>query len=218
MWRMGTCVAAGAVILANGYLYGLATNRWHRSAELEAAVARIARVPETISDWKTVQSDELSEAVTTVAGIDGYMFRRYENARTGKSITVLLMCGLPGPISVHSPDICYRGVGYDLDGSLKKEAQKFGNDLKSAEFWRAKFSKSSAGGAMSLQVRWSWNADGRWLAPDNTRLTFASFSSLYKLYIIQHVTPSSERLDEATCNLFLEQLLPVLDKALFART
>ena len=46
------------------------------------------------------------------AGIKGCVYRRYRNPRTGESVSVLLVCGRGGPISVHTPDVCYAGAGY----------------------------------------------------------------------------------------------------------
>jgi Protein of unknown function (DUF3485) len=110
MWRVGISSAAAIIILTNGAVEGLLTNRWHRPVELDTGIARVTRVPMTIGDWHA-QSEELDESVLTRAGIEGYLYRHYENQLSGKKVTVLLMCGRPGPLSVHTPDICYRGAG-----------------------------------------------------------------------------------------------------------
>ena len=31
--------------------------------------------------------------------------------------TALILCGRPGPVSIHTPDVCYRGLGYEPTGS-----------------------------------------------------------------------------------------------------
>src|SRR5437763_9743658 len=106
MWRVGIVLAAATILVANGLLEGYYTNRWHRPAELADGINRLANVPMTIGDWHA-KSEELEDAVITRAGIDGYIFRHYEHQLTGQQVTVLLMCGRPGPLAVHTPDACY---------------------------------------------------------------------------------------------------------------
>jgi hypothetical protein len=171
-------------------------------------------VPMIIGDWHA-RSDELDEAVLTRAGADGYFLRHYENL-DGKKITVLLMCGRPGPIALHEPDVCYRGAGYYQNGPIAVWPQKYDSGSTSAEFKRGNFSKDDATDVTSVRIEWSWNAGGKWLVPSNPRVAFARSSVLYKLYIVQSETPSSEQAGEDACKEFLEQMLPKLDNALFA--
>jgi hypothetical protein len=215
MWRMGIGLAAAAMLLVNGYLHGLWTNRWHRAGELETAIANLDRVPLTIGDWRG-RAETLSDPDIAYAGIEGYCFRSYVNQRTGKTVTLLLMCGRPGPIAVHTPDVCYGGSGYEMLGSVAKDVHKYRKNSATAEFFRARFSKTNATGGTDVRVTWSWGAAGQWQAPADPRLTFTRQSALYKLYVIQQVSPSSERFDEEVCKDFLDQLLPELDRALFA--
>jgi hypothetical protein len=213
MWRVGIGSAAALILLTNGLLEGVLTNRWHRPVELEKGLGRVKRIPMTIGDWRG-QADDLDDAVMTRAGIEGYFYGHYENQFSGKKITVLLMCGRPGPLAVHTPDICYRGAGYHQEGSIAKWQQEYGN--ASAEFRRAKFSKDDATNITSLRIAWTWGTAGKWVAPTTPRTTFARLPVLYKLYIVHRESASSERADEEVCKGFLEQLLPALDNALYA--
>jgi hypothetical protein len=214
MWRVGIGLGAGVLLLANGFLQGLCANRWHRSNALETAISKLEGVPMTIGHWHA-RSEEIDKTALTQAGIEGYFLRHYENKLTGKTVTVALMCGRPGPIALHTPDICYGGVGYQMNGAIAKWALKYGDASASAEFQRAKFSKADATGGTNLCVEWCWGAEGQWLAPV-TRGTVARLPALYKLYVIQRVTPSTEQSDEEVCKDFLGQLLPVLDNALYS--
>jgi hypothetical protein len=213
MWRIGISLAAGTIILANGYLHGVRTDRWHRSHELEHAIANLDRVPTTIGDWHA-RSEQLDDAAIAIAGIEGYFLRHYDNRHNGKRITVLLVCGRSGPLSVHTPDVCYRGAGYGMSGAIAKEAQKYKEGSAAAEFYSATFSKGDVTGAADLRIKWCWGADGRWLAPTHPRVDLACYSALFKLNVIQCTTTISERADEEICSDFLKVLLPALDKAL----
>ena len=55
-----------------------------------------------------------------MAGAVGYISRLYKNPGKGLEISVLLLSGLPGDITTHTPDACYPGAGYDpgCDGPL----------------------------------------------------------------------------------------------------
>ena len=45
-------------------------------------------------------------------GVAGTFYRRYENHRTGDVATVFLVCGRSGPVSIHTPDVCYAADGF----------------------------------------------------------------------------------------------------------
>ena len=49
-----------------------------------------------------------------IGQIDGYLSRTYTNQGTGATVSLLIVGGKPGPISVHTPDICFSGAGYEL--------------------------------------------------------------------------------------------------------
>jgi Protein of unknown function (DUF3485) len=216
MWRAGIVLAAGTLILTNGVVEGWLSNRWQRSKELELGIYRLSAVPMTIGDWRA-KSEDLEEAILARAGVEGYLFRHYQNHLNGKKITVLLMCGRPGPLGVHTPDICYRGAGYHLNGPIAKWPQKYGNGngKTAAEFSRAKFSRDDLTDSASVRIEWTWGAEGKWQIHNSPRMAFARLPVLFKLYVVQTETPANERADEETCRAFLEQLLPALDTALF---
>ena len=106
------------ILVTSGAITGIWTRRWETPPELAARnLASIGLVPETIGDW-TGLSQQLDPRVMEIAEIDGYLMRRYVNDR-GDAVSVLLVCGRPGPISVHTPDICYAGIGYEPVGGRR---------------------------------------------------------------------------------------------------
>ena len=106
-------VLALAVILTGGYVHGVWTGRWSNSHESVDAVARLHQVPTVVGAW-TGEDRRLEdeEQVLQAARIKGFVFRNYMNTDNGNSVSMLLVCGLPGYISVHTPDICFAGNGY----------------------------------------------------------------------------------------------------------
>lgn len=43
----------------------------------------------------------------------------YVHRTNGRAAAAMLMCGRPGPIAVHTPDVCYPGAGYRQVGPRK---------------------------------------------------------------------------------------------------
>jgi Protein of unknown function (DUF3485) len=127
-------LAAIAALLTSGVVY-------HALAEgtdqLDAAAARVALVPMDIGNWHG--KDDASEAVAfEQTGAKGYWMRQYVNDKTGDSVLVILMCGRPGKMAVHTPEVCYRGAGYELHEQPAAVAI-----ADNAMFWTAKFTKKT---------------------------------------------------------------------------
>src|SRR5262245_10682764 len=112
MMRSLPILLAAGLLALDGYVYGLWTNRWQTSQAIPAAVARLDQVPMAFGDWQGENLEPLSAREVEQAGFEGYISRVYKNRRTGSALNVLLACGRAGPMSVHTPDVCYRGRGY----------------------------------------------------------------------------------------------------------
>jgi hypothetical protein len=151
---------------------------------------------------------EIDAAQLAQAEVVGHCSRRYVNHRTGQEVTILLICGQHGPISVHTPDICYAGAGYAMHGA--PELHRAGSG---AEFHTARFAKTGAN-PDPLRIFWAWSDGGPLAAPENPRLAFARAGALYKLYVIRRMGSIEEPLDTDPCLDFLKALLPELNKCL----
>jgi hypothetical protein len=176
-------VALG-VVLAAGLVHGILTNRWSKSQELEAAVSRLRLLPEQVGAWQARPVDLDSRALQQ-AGAEGHWLRRFTNARTGASVTIILLCGGTGNMAVHQPEDCYRGAGYEMAAPASSYALPSEGKDSTGTLWTARFRKEDAAGSVQLRIWWSWLADGRWQAPDSPRLAFAGFPVLYKLYAVR---------------------------------
>jgi hypothetical protein len=215
MSRLLSIATALAAILLTGLAHGVWTDRWKISRDLEDAVARIAQIPESVGDWHG-QPLELDRQMLKVAEVDGYFARRFRNRSNGGEITVLLVCGRPGPIARHTPDVCYQGLGYATAGAPTIGRIAYGSGLQ-AGAWSAKFWRVNAAVRDGLEIFWSWNAFGTWEAPDNERVRFAPSRFLYKLYVIRPIDTSDGQGDDDACRGFLREFLPGLDAALVRR-
>jgi len=210
MARVYRLLTVFAVVASAGAVHGLWTNRWAAPAALERGAARMADLPMTLGDWDG-QAEALDERHLAAADVSGHLLRHYVNRRSGAVVSVLLLCGRPGPISVHPPEVCFRGTGYDRVGARLKRPV----DGSGGAFWVSRFAKQRSTVPEYLRLFHAWNATGKWEAAENPRTTFARHPALYKLYVIRPMVRDDEPLEEDPAVEFLRLLLPALDKALF---
>src|SRR5262245_44831048 len=102
----GAPFVACAVLLASGVLHGLWSGRWQFSDEASKATERLEQVSLAIGDWDG-DEHEIDSRQIRAAGATGYLSRRYVNRQTGEVIWCTVLCGPPGPIAVHPPDVCF---------------------------------------------------------------------------------------------------------------
>jgi len=211
--RVFPAVCAVAVVVAGGWVHGRWTNRWGASDELRQAVGRLERVPRTFGDWRGTDL-QLDDRTIEAAGIAGYVWRRYENRVNGRAVSLLVVCGRAGQIAVHTPEVCYEGAGYEQVGSASvyRPAAAAG----AAEFEALRFAKPGPGPSKALRILWACRGKGSWEAPAKPRVAFANEPALYKMYVVRDVEAADEELEQGAVGVFVEQLLPELDKALFA--
>src|SRR5262249_32960731 len=161
---------AVALLLVSGVAHGLWSERWAPSAALHEAAARVALVPAEIGGWKATDVETESAAFFR-AGALQYLARSYVDERRKTPVPVILMCGRAGRMAVHTPEVCYRGAGYEMGGAAQTFAAKSAGGDKFGDFWTARFTKQSpaklAGNSADLRLYWAWNAQGAWQAPAN---------------------------------------------------
>ena len=209
---LGPILASLALVAAMGFVHGVYTDRWGRSAQLEQALAALPRVPATVGDWVGEDRAPLTDAVKRAGGIDGFVVREYRNPRTGDSVTFLLVCGRGGPISVHTPDVCFEGAGHRQ--LAPEKPQTIDADGRAGTFNVARFATTDVV-PTHMEAFWGWSTDGQtWQAPDNPRASLARSRALYKLYVVRRFPVGSPQEKEKTCEDFLRRALPELRQAL----
>lgn len=202
MTRVVTLLAAMSLIAAGTYSRGRA-DRVGTSRAVAAAAARLDRLPSDIGEWRGVDM-EYNPRDFTSAGVVGVRIRRYTNPQ-GDRVVIMLVCGRPGPLAVHTPEACYVAAGFVPRGTPRRRAEASGS-----EFLVAQFRKQAAAAPEALQIRWAWSDGGSWEAPEYPRLTYAGRPVLYKLYVIREVTTDvgDEQADPGA--RFLRVFLPAL--------
>jgi hypothetical protein len=204
---------AVVLIVGAGLVHGAWTGRWGPSAELTRLVARFESVPMKIGDWDG-RPFELPQKERSMAGAVACLARRYANPTRGETVAVLLLGGLPGKISTHTPDVCYPGAGYSLSAP-SAFTRGAGDGGRPAEFRTAVATRDGTNPSV-LRIFWGWNASKGWSAPDEPRWEFANAPALCKLYVVRETAGAV--VDPATdpCNDFLGVFLPEVDRHVFS--
>ena len=166
-------------IFASGLVHGLLTDRWQPALEPAERAARLPLVPLVLGDWVGQDIETDGRQVGPVAG---YLHRRYLNRQTGVGVTMYLVCGRPGPVCIHTPDVCYAATGHEI---VSQERLALPPDVGEGVFFAARLRRSSSTEDQRLRIFWSWSDGNAWAVPDSPRLEFARRPVLFKLYLVR---------------------------------
>ncbi len=195
------------VIVVTGVIHGLETGRWGANSELKNAALRIVQIPSIIGDWSSTDQ-QMDPQQLQVAGAVGYVARVYVNRLDGSSVNVVLLCGPPGPMSVHPPTVCFTGAGWGLTGSTQQRTFKAKDGALLGEFWQGNFTRDVGGIPVSIRTFWSWGTSGDWQATTAPRRAFAGKRLLYKLYLTVNGTERPETVSGEHVEEFARLFLP----------
>jgi hypothetical protein len=213
MSRTPSLLTALIFVVAAAYVDGRWTQRWEKSPQLEAAIQRLDKVPNSAGEWQARPAPEIDPEELALAAAQGSWVKRYTSPNND-TVLVVLLVGRAGNLSVHRPENCYPGAGYDQAGTSLRFAVTRPRGEKLADCWTAKFVKNDLAAPSQLRIFWAWYAEGTWQASSYPRWDFAHLPYLYKLYVIRETATSGEPLEEEPAVKFLQAFLPELAKAL----
>lgn len=127
MTRLIPALTASALVIVCGVVHGFWTDRWQgQPVETADAAARMDALPLEIGDW----SGAVLEVKQPRAGdVAGTIQRRYQNLRTGEEVSVYMVCGRPGPVSIHTPEVCYAASGFVVGAKSRVAVREHGGDF-----------------------------------------------------------------------------------------
>jgi hypothetical protein len=217
-WSLILPASVGLVLIVlTSIQQGYWTQRWedNTSEELAALAKAYAQIPLTVGDWEGEKSKEQgNQRELQAAGAVGHLSANYTNPKTGQVVSVYMICGASRDVSIHTPEACYPGAGFLMEGKTQKYT--LGSSSSPAEFTTAVFTKSTAAGTQRLRLFWAWTVDGNWQSPDYPRLVFGGRQSLNKIYLIS-VAPPDQPINESPVEGFAKLFLPETQKTLFAK-
>jgi hypothetical protein len=178
-----------------------------KAEAMAQAAEHLSLLPLQIGPWQGDERPVADEEAMRRGGAVRYLYRTYKLAAADETINVLLLCGKPGPLSVHTPEVCTAGVNYAADPNQRKWSP-----AADAEFTWQTFS-SRVDGRPNLEIAWAWSTDGRWLSPQVPRLTFGLEPFLYKLYLVRSC--NRESAPSPSMNRLLADLVPAMRNSVF---
>jgi hypothetical protein len=196
------------VTLLGGAIQGHMSRRWGRPQEFQALADRLQELPTDVGLWHTKASLPLSPAAEAVLECAGYVCRQYENQKTGEIVTVALLLGPAGPISVHTPDVCYAGQDYSVLESPARTQFDAGKGSQD-ELWGTSLQSTNLTTG-SLRVYYGWSTGGRWSAPDDARFAFAGQSHLFKIQVAGPLPLPGDEKTSDQGKIFLQEFLPAV--------
>lgn len=206
MVKIIVVLSCTGIIIASGLIHGAITDRWADSEDLDNAAKRLQYVPLEVDNW---QGEILDDKAGKGSGLSASISVRYRHNQSGNKYTVFLGCGKPGPLSIHTPDVCYTASGFDSEAKSKESFRQSGvSDV--GEMYTARFKKSKGGDQTNLRIYWTWYANGKWTAPENPRMTYHRQAILYKLYVLHEM----DNFNDAKQSEVRTDLLPKLTKAI----
>jgi Protein of unknown function (DUF3485) len=208
MYRLIFTGLAAGMLLACGLVHGYWTDRWTPATDLAEAAARLERMPEVVGDWVGEKVEVKASAVDPL--IAGHQERRYRNEKTGEVVSLALVVGRAGPVSIHTPEVCYAASGFSIANRSETMVPGVNQEFLTMEALKANQTTET-----HIKLFWAWNAGHGWMTAKDPRPAFARYRVLHKLYVSRDLTNVGEPTREDPCLSFLQEFLPVLDKTLF---
>jgi len=202
---------AAIMMIASGVVQGIMSERWGTSADVETAAETLKSFPTTIGVWDSSEF-ELSANMLKTAEVAGCLSRRYVNRVDGNTITLLIFCGRPGPISLHPPTACFPSAGLSLEAPPTR--CRVSADGIVAELWQGDFVKQTGGIPVRLRTFWTWHGKDAWQIPANPRVTFAREPYIFKMYITRVLEGPGPRPAEDPCQDFIRLVITELQNVL----
>jgi hypothetical protein len=206
--------AVVALTLIAGLVHGKLTNRWGVPADMKEAAGRFDRIPSEYGDWVLESREEMTETVVTTLECEGYLNGRFVNRVSGARVNAFIVLGPPGPISVHTPEVCYNSQGKDIREERVRVPIKDSHSDLDNEFWMVTM-RSRDVNAEWLRVYYAWGNKDRWTAPESPRVSFGGQSLLFKFQLAINLPPDADASETDTCQQFLKAFMPVVNPILF---
>ncbi len=157
MMRWFAALIGSGALIACGIVHGFWTDRWVPPVETAEAAARLDALPLELGDWDG-QTLEVKPGEAG-AGVAGCINRHYVHRKTGTVVSLFLVCGRPGPVSIHTPEVCYGASGFMVGAKGRIEMEEAGDNL-----WKADAVRTSATDEKHLRLYWAWNGGNGWTA------------------------------------------------------
>jgi hypothetical protein len=202
--HLGLIVVLLAITLVTGAIHGRLTQRWGPRPDLLATASHLESFPQEFGDWQLLKKEPIDDSTVQMLSCAGYVNRQYVNRKTGENISLAIMLGPSGPISVHTPEVCYSSRAYSIRDA-RKPVSISDSDGHNHSFWNISF-RANTPSTEELRVYYAWYGKRGWEASKWPRFEFAGRPLLFKLQIAS-LGPAVLRDQEDACAKFLTAML-----------
>jgi hypothetical protein len=122
-------------------------------------------------------------------------------------------------VTIHTPDQCYTGAGYEMEGekqSYKHDIELENGKTMSVEFVTATFRKEDPHQITRLRIFWTFSDDGNWHGPKVEKVSLAGKKYMAKVYLITQIPLQPEDPFSNPALKLADGFFPALNKALFS--
>jgi hypothetical protein len=199
-----------AITVAAAIVQGRATNRWGASDTATHAATIFTRLPESFGDWKLLETQKLSPLVCGTLQTEHYSQGVYEHRTTGQRATLTLLLGPPGPMSVHTPEICYSAADFSKISDRQHVNIAAGDTNDTA--WMTQFHSTHDLQGSVIRVYYSWHDGQRWKAVEEPRVTYGARPYLFKVQVLTELPADAENNAEDAARSLLQQFCSVFSQ------
>lgn len=200
--------------LVSGLLHGHMTQRWGQDSLLLAAAAHLQQFPIEVPGWRLQDTMELPPEALEMLQCPAYLQRLYVHEATGQAVNLAVLVGPAGPMSVHTPEICYPSRDYAILQARERVNVPVG-DGQTDQFWALTLGSPGVHGGR-VRVYYGWHAGAGWQAPEQPRFSLAGRPFLYKLQLAATL-PREDTAARDPCAEFLDSFLPQFHQHLSLR-
>jgi hypothetical protein len=200
---------ASGLLMVSGVVHGLITDRWLAPVDLEQAAARMDRIPLHFGDWDGEEIEVSAGSVDPM--LTRHVDRHYVHRLTGEKVTIALVVGRSGPVSIHTPEVCYSASGYVITPLDDTPIEGRNEAFFTMDALRTRVADDTR-----IRLFWAWNAGKGWMTSASPRVDFAKHRVLYKLYVTRNLLTPGGKTEQDLCVRFMHSFLPILDEALFS--
>lgn len=198
-----------AATIGAAIVHGQKSYRWGTNEKLIALTKVVNEFPAEVGEWRQINELELNYTTQSLLNCFASFVRIYENSQTGETYQVALLLGPTGPLSVHTPDVCYNSVEFQV----YEPRTKISSTDETDQFWSIYFQSRDVDGEF-LQSVYAWLDEDDWKAPDSSRTGFAGKPYLFKLQIAAGNDDWTKIENNDSIKTFLDEFTTLFDERL----
>jgi hypothetical protein len=172
----------------------------------------LSEFPRTLGSWTSNarDDDQLADEISRIAGSSDHFIRVYNDQSSGDVAGVLAIYGLANSVFAHTPDVCYRAIGFQQVMAAEERRIEVPGWPKPVRFRALYFVKKVGGVSEYTEVLYTFLHNGDWLSDVAPRWKMFRFHpGMFKLQVERRVTSLS--LEASPSPDLLKRLIQVIN-------